>query len=266
MFRLTTAESIGKAWEVDLTSLGLLRHSSIPCTTLNVVRYGAAPEKETIEWMIQKWRIMLDSLDDEANPMLGSFQKRTFVIRDLDLQIPRSLSFEPGTGTLTGIDSFDLSTKRRIVCVACWKYAPEDWLERENEVKPRKEIDAAEASHNAKEPDTFNIEVIGMRAKALKKSKEKWMGGKPHFFLDYIATLLPSHGRQGLASTLVRYLFPRADRDNLPIYLEASEVGIPLYEHLGFVTLERTIFDLRPHGADASYEGRSMVRYPENPK
>lgn len=61
---------------------------------------------------------------------------------------------------------------------------------------------------------------------------------EPHWYLLALATD-PAHQRRGHGSQLVRHGLLRADRDGLPVYLEAeSEINAPFYERLGFETLE----------------------------
>jgi ribosomal protein S18 acetylase RimI-like enzyme len=66
---------------------------------------------------------------------------------------------------------------------------------------------------------------------------------EPHWYLLALATD-PAHQRQGYGSQLVRHGLLRADRDAVPVYLEAeTEVNAPFYERLGFETLEEATIE-----------------------
>ena len=61
---------------------------------------------------------------------------------------------------------------------------------------------------------------------------------EPHWYLLALGTD-PAHQRRGFGSQLVRHGLLRADRDGVPVYLEAeTEINAPFYERLGFETLE----------------------------
>jgi GNAT superfamily N-acetyltransferase len=65
---------------------------------------------------------------------------------------------------------------------------------------------------------------------------------EPHWYLLALGTD-PAHQRQGHGSQLVRHGHLRADRDGMPVYLEAeTAINAPFYERLGF-RAEGPVFD-----------------------
>jgi GNAT superfamily N-acetyltransferase len=60
----------------------------------------------------------------------------------------------------------------------------------------------------------------------------------------------PAYQRRGIASALLKWGLEESDRLGLPIYLEATEEGMPVYERYGFETVKAVEFDGRPYGAD----------------
>jgi GNAT superfamily N-acetyltransferase len=78
--------------------------------------------------------------------------------------------------------------------------------------------------------------------------------------LDQVKTL-PEHHRKGAGTALLRWGVELADREGLPIRLEATPYGLGLYEKFGFETKEKVELDLRPWGG-TSYTFTIMLREP----
>lgn len=55
----------------------------------------------------------------------------------------------------------------------------------------------------------------------------------------------PSHQRRGVGKLLMEWGMDVAERMNVPVYLEATHEGVPLYEKCGFETLNEGIL-LKP--------------------
>lgn len=62
---------------------------------------------------------------------------------------------------------------------------------------------------------------------------------------------------------LMRWGCEQADKDNLPVYLESSSVGLPLYQRFGFNELQRKILDLTKYGGHGEDYNFAMVRSPQ---
>ncbi|MEX2446611.1 MAG: GNAT family N-acetyltransferase [Dehalococcoidia bacterium] len=57
---------------------------------------------------------------------------------------------------------------------------------------------------------------------------------EPHFYLLTVGVDPSAQGR-GIASSLIRHVLDRCDREGIPSYRESSkESNIPIYEHLGY--------------------------------
>ncbi|KAL2808304.1 acyl-CoA N-acyltransferase [Aspergillus granulosus] len=70
----------------------------------------------------------------------------------------------------------------------------------------------------------------------------------------------PNYQRQGIASSLLKWGIKESERLNLPIYLEATEEGRPVYEKLGFQTLKVQLFDGASYGVHKEMEYAFMMR------
>lgn len=74
------------------------------------------------------------------------------------------------------------------------------------------------------------------------KAHRKYMGDRPHYYLECIATH-EDWRRKGAAGLLMRWGLERADVDRLPCFLEATPKGKPIYERFGFRTLGEAVFE-----------------------
>lgn len=75
----------------------------------------------------------------------------------------------------------------------------------------------------------------------------------------------PDHHRRGAGSMLISWGTARADEMGLDAYLEASEMGQPLYERHGFKTVKLLQFDLLRFGGEGNFRHMCMLRHPKKP-
>ncbi|OQE36980.1 hypothetical protein PENCOP_c011G02907 [Penicillium coprophilum] len=67
----------------------------------------------------------------------------------------------------------------------------------------------------------------------METQHEKWMGDRPHYYLDMLG-VHPSYQGKGLGSKLLKWGLMRADAEGVEVYLAASPLGRPLYAKYGF--------------------------------
>jgi GNAT superfamily N-acetyltransferase len=75
----------------------------------------------------------------------------------------------------------------------------------------------------------------------------------PRIELD-VLYVHPDYQRKGIASDLLKWGFEKSEQLGLPIYLEATAEGRPVYERYGFETVRVERFDARPFGVDEEVE------------
>jgi ribosomal protein S18 acetylase RimI-like enzyme len=64
---------------------------------------------------------------------------------------------------------------------------------------------------------------------------------EPHWYLQLLG-VDPEHHGKGLASLLLRTMFARTDRDQIPCCLDTeNEVNVAMYRHFGFRVLESSV-------------------------
>jgi GNAT superfamily N-acetyltransferase len=98
---------------------------------------------------------------------------------------------------------------------------------------------------------------------------EKWTKGQRHMQCKALFTD-PSFQGQGMGNALVEYGNRVADEAGLPIFLQGSPYGYPIYEKHGFETVQYLDVDLREWAPGAkgndrgfgNYRFRYMVRLP----
>ncbi len=98
---------------------------------------------------------------------------------------------------------------------------------------------------------------------------EKWMRGQRHILCKALFTD-PSCQRQGMGNALIEHGNRLADEAQLPIFLQASSYGYPIYAKHGFETVQHLDIDLREWAPGAgsndkgygNYRFRYMLRLP----
>lgn len=83
--------------------------------------------------------------------------------------------------------------------------------------------------------------------------KRDILGTRPYHCLDTLVTH-PDHHRRGAGGLLVKWGVEEADRRNVECYLEASPMGVPLYERYGFERVRDIELDLKPFGYDHRFD------------
>ncbi|CAM1505723.1 Fc.00g113600.m01.CDS01 [Cosmosporella sp. VM-42] len=104
-----------------------------------------------------------------------------------------------------------------------------------------------------------NPEACKLFFGGMDKRRDEIMEGKPYVYLKLLHTD-PKHQRRGAASMLLKWGLAEADRLGLPIFLEASRDGRPLYEKVGFDVVETIKVDFSPWGGPSEGWGPMMLR------
>ncbi|MCJ1410459.1 hypothetical protein MMC19_004544 [Ptychographa xylographoides] len=82
-------------------------------------------------------------------------------------------------------------------------------------------------------PQDADVQLCNEFFGRLASERQRIMGKRPHYYLEFIATL-PEHQGKGAAGRMIRWGLEQADRDCLEAYVEASPVSVPVYEHYGW--------------------------------
>ncbi|KAJ5348717.1 Acyl-CoA N-acyltransferase [Penicillium brevicompactum] len=96
----------------------------------------------------------------------------------------------------------------------------------------------------------------------LWEKKEKFLGAKKHVYCHTVA-VHPEYQGKGIGARLMKWGMDVAEELNLPIYLESTVEGVPLYKKLGFETLsENIVFKPEITRVDREVKAPLMVKMP----
>lgn len=87
-------------------------------------------------------------------------------------------------------------------------------------------------------------QAMGM-AQSLIDGRIRWMGGRPHGVLMFMATD-NAYQRMGAATKVVQWGLDRCRELAIPAYLQSSAAGVPVYERLGYEVVDEVYLDGHP--------------------
>lgn len=142
---------------------------------------------------------------------------------------------------------------RRIAGVAHWHFYPEERSDaeltaEENEEDPDKE---PSPGMNKAFTDQFFSDI--------EKFRRQNMGGKPYVLLHMLA-VRPEYHRRGIGGMHLAWGNEQADKLGLPLYLESSPIGRPLYERYGYEAVASLPCDAKAHGHPKDLPHTCMLR------
>lgn len=211
--------------------------SSFTMTPLGALRYGSVPEAELSTWLQACCRAevphelnypRITGLDNDS---LGPDVTRLefLAIRDLEME---------SLDAMREVQENDAHIPDgRIVAYAEFKYHPlEELKPKKQESQTPKDTTAAQWK-SLEPPAAVHRELHEHWNNVVETALENQFGGMHCFEVRSLATLSPSHLRKGIASRLLTWIFPWADRLNVPVVLAATPPGYPLYLKHGFVPI-----------------------------
>jgi len=146
----------------------------------------------------------------------------------------------------------DTDPLHKIIGVADWNFYPR--------ARSPEELKAAdeEGKDDGFAPNA-NVAFMEHFFGLLGESKKKILGGKPYIYLHILVTH-PKHHRRGVGKMQLQWGIEQAEKLSLPVYLESSPMGRPLYERVGFETLDWLPFDAKQWGLDHDLPHALMLR------
>ena len=241
--------------------------SSLTMTPLGELRYGRVPTAELADWLQACCEVGLRSeLQTPRIAGLGgdglghSLTRMEFlVVRDLDVA---SLSEKEN---LHGEDP--RVSEGRIVAYAEFTYHPAEQVSTQQEdSKPSGEASGSEWK-SLQPPAWVHRELYEHWNNTVEAALRKQFGGLHCFEVRGLSTLSPSYLRKGIASKLLSWILPWADRLNVPVVLAATPPGYPLYLKHGFVPVGANRgaieCDMEDWGGSGIHRHILMVKRPE---
>jgi GNAT superfamily N-acetyltransferase len=136
-----------------------------------------------------------------------------------------------------------------VIAFAHWEFAPAQPTQTELE----------ELSSKPPPPPDANADAWNDFFGYLSEQRRKFLGKKRVGFL-HVLTTHPDHHRRGAGGLLMKYFLDEVDKEQLEAYLEASEVGKPLYARYGFKPVFEKTFDLEKYGGKGIERNTVMIR------
>lgn len=93
----------------------------------------------------------------------------------------------------------------------------------------------------------------------IDRLKREILGGRPYVLLHMLA-VRPEYHRRGIGAVHLSWGSEQADKLGLPLYLEASPMGRPLYERHGYEKVADFPMDARAHGHPKDLPHVCMLR------
>jgi GNAT superfamily N-acetyltransferase len=278
----------------DMAAIAL---SSLTMTPLGQLRYGTTTEAELSSWLRACWRSELPC--DLQPPRIADFdtdglgpnvmRMEYLAVRDLDME---PLSDDDGAASNNSHDGVQAPASApasasasggRIVAFAEFKYHPrEDVRSHQQEEEQQQQQQQQTATQPPTEgmsggdqdgsmllqpPPSVHNELRIHWDNLVETALHRQFGGMHCFEVRGLSTLSPSHLRRGIASKLLGWIFPWADRLNVPVVLAATPPGYPLYLKHGFAPVgpdDGAIeCDMADWGGSGVHRHVLMIRWPE---
>lgn len=110
--------------------------------------------------------------------------------------------------------------------------------------------------------EDIDFGVISVFREAQAKAKRAILGGRAYVYLHILATA-PEHQGRGAGSMQLEWGLAKAEALGLPVYLESTMTGQPLYLHHGFKPVVQLDCNARDYGLDDRAEHWCMIREPK---
>ncbi|KIV89560.1 hypothetical protein PV10_06950 [Exophiala mesophila] len=214
------------------TDIAAIVQSFSLTSPLGALRYGRIPLAELKQWITKGVRADLEHESqypritqlgtDEFGLNIERYE--SLVIEDLDLQ-PLS----------SPVDQQLAPNHGQIVAHASFLYHPSNEKRQSSDKIGKEPAISSEANQTNDLPSSGHGELHRYWNQAVETALESEFGDLHCFEVRELSVLAPSHWRKGIASTLLTWIFPFADRIGVPVVLAATPAGYPLYLKHGFV-------------------------------
>ncbi|THY79458.1 acyl-CoA N-acyltransferase [Aureobasidium pullulans] len=180
---------------------------------------------------------------------------RLFVAYDSEVPaLPSDLEFPETWEKKTEVELTGKAKEeeKRIVGLALWQLQP--FARKQEDVDKEKESADGDSSH----APSANAALLDGFAEALTAARDRWIGLEAYLYLKVLA-IDPAYQRKGVGSLLLDEGLSIADRIGLQAYLEATEVGRPLYKRKGFEDRDYMDFDVAKYAPAAEGEDHRFM-------
>lgn len=190
---------------------------------------------------------------------------------EFEKRVTEMLEGQIGRPTWKHIKAVDKETGQ-IAAWASWNTPTNDEIRQRDQEQARKEEISAKNNKKTLQGSDFDFPP-GLPV-YVQQDTDKWLNhwtrSRRHMTCKALFTE-PSFQRRGMGNALVQYGNRLADEAGLPIFLQGSPYGYPIYQKHGFETVQYLDVDLRKWAPKAdgddkgygNYRFRYMLRLPE---
>ncbi|TAQ90552.1 hypothetical protein B7494_g1106 [Chlorociboria aeruginascens] len=111
-------------------------------------------------------------------------------------------------------------------------------------------------------PEGCRLEYLEGYTTKAEAAKERVIGNTPCYRLTFVGTY-PGFQRRGAGTMLTKWGLAKAEKENIPVYLESTITALPLYQKLGFIPIDGLSMELPDMGVDGEpviYQELCMLR------
>ncbi|KAL9096118.1 MAG: hypothetical protein Q9165_001641 [Trypethelium subeluteriae] len=153
--------------------------------------------------------------------------------------------------------------EEEFVAEARWHF----YLAGSKEGKESEENGKKKEAEETEYPDGFRGDMMNELSRTTKRYRREIMGEKPYSKSVFSSWLLYAFdgflkGFDGAGGMLLKWGTERADGAGLPMYVESTEMGKPLYERFGYETVHVMETDLAALGGRGIDKRYLMIRSP----
>ncbi|KAF7853422.1 hypothetical protein EAF04_010714 [Stromatinia cepivora] len=147
--------------------------------------------------------------------------------------------------------------------IAGWTHwAPAHTVSVEEEEQRKREEEREEREREERGEGKFPVgsvlDICEAKVAGWDRLREKWYR-REDMYLIYLLTISPPYQKLGLGTYLLNAILSLADASSKSCYLEATIAGYPIYERVGFKTVEVMEVDMGVLGVGRNW---AMVREP----
>ncbi|CAO2650710.1 Nn.00g020020.m01.CDS01 [Neocucurbitaria sp. VM-36] len=111
-------------------------------------------------------------------------------------------------------------------------------------------------------PPELRLDALASLLEPIRAAQKEIMGTEEQYFMLNSFMTHPDQQGRGAARLLLDWGLKKADKEDLVIYLDATETGRPIYEKRGFKLMRATEWDRVPWGGQGMDWHGQMVRQP----
>lgn len=146
------------------------------------------------------------------------------------------------------------------IATARWTVIPASTEDERREAHAKAEAER-KADADAERIPGIDYDVFDVWRPAQEGGQDRVMKGREHVYLKILA-VRPEWQGKGVGKAVLKHLLAEAGGKGLPVYLESSDAGVPVYAKVGFRNEGHIDWDAKRIGRDKSFKHTAMIWEP----